>query len=174
MSNMDRTCKAGWCPIANIAPIMSIICKSLIRLIKHSYCQPPALWPIEDMLECLSMPTPLTSSHPISRWSCGWCSWRGKWSGRGPLPETVAPMGAWPFCGSAFRCWSLDVLQRVNQEKREIKRNGWVLNDYIYYIILSPLQLGGRCWTPRSSRGPLGQVQKKSLLNQPLLSRLGC
>ena len=93
MSNMDRTCKAGWCLIANIAPIMSIICKSLIRLIKHSYCQPPALWPIEDMLECLSMPTPLTSSHPISRWSCGWCSWRGKWSGRGPLPETVHQWG---------------------------------------------------------------------------------
>ena len=37
-----------------------------------------------------------------------------------------------------------------------------------------PLAIRGGCWTPRFCRGPQGQVQKKSLLNQPLLSRLGC
>jgi len=38
----------------------------------------------------------------------------------------------------------------------------------------SPLQVGGRCWIPRFSRGPQGQAPKKSLVNQCLLSRIGC
>ena len=45
---------------------------------------------------------------------------------------------------------------------------------YMYILYPPPLQLGGRCWTPRFSRGPQGQAPKKSLLNQCLLSRLGC
>ena len=43
---------------------------------------------------------------------------------------------------------------------------------HIYIYIWSPLQIGG-CWTPRFCRDPQGQVPKKSLLNQSLLSRVG-
>ena len=41
------------------------------------------------------------------------------------------------------------------------------------HIYIIPLAIRGGYWTPRFCRGPQGQVQKKSLLNQPLLSRLG-
>ena len=56
----------------------------------------------------------------------------------------------------------------------------WETLLYIIYICMYPLTLyiplaiWGGCWDPRFSRGPQGQAPRKSLLNQSLLSRVGC